>query len=452
MEIDARDARALRKDPDAYFDKQTGLLAEQLADDLAGNLATGVDGLVWVYEGGVWLPRDDEVERRIVRALGDRYRSSQLGTIRSMILKGREIPKIYSVPTPSYINLSAGMLNWVTGELVNHDPAFLSTVQLPIEYDEAATCPAFDAWVAEVVPADSVALLWEALGYLLMSGNPLQKAVLLHGDGGNGKGTFLRLVEHCLGAENVSGVTLREIVDGKFEVAGMFGKIANIAGDIDAHHVVDTSKFKQITGEDKINAQHKFAKPFRFTAWAVPIFSANELWASSDATSGYFRRWLPIPFPNKVIGTHGVKFDEGALFAEAPGILNKATASLRVLMARGKFELSGSADELMHEFEQVSDVVRTWLTEDEHVVMSEAGNTALSAKRTDVYRIYALWCDNNNYSALNSRNFAKRLTGAGHALVTRRGYPHFLGISLDILSPLESWANAGASLPGEAVD
>jgi len=452
MEIDARDARALRKDPDAYFDKSTGILAERLADDLAYNLATGIDGLVWVYEGGVWLPRDDEIERRAVRALGDRYRSSQLGTIRSLILKGRELPTVASNPTPSYINLPAGMLNWVTGELVGHDPAFLSTVQLPIAYDAAAECPTFDAWLAEVVPADAVPLLWEALGYLLMSGNPLQKSVLLHGEGGTGKGTFLRLVEHLLGAANISGVTLREIVDGKFEVAGMFGKIANIAGDIDAHHIVDTSKFKQITGEDKINAQHKFAKPFRFTAWAVPIFSANELWASSDVTSGYFRRWLPIPFPNKVMGTHGSKFDEGALSSEAPGILNKATASLRVLMARGHFEITGSAGDLMHEFEQVSDVVRTWLSEDEHVLAYEAGNTAMAAKRTDVYRVYAAWCDHNNYAPLNSRNFAKRLTGAGYALAKRRGTFHFLGVSLDVISPLDSWMHAAAGLPGESVD
>ena len=437
-----RQTRAARVSPDSFFDQKTGLLAERLADAVSYDLALGPDGSVWVYEAGVWLRRDDEIERRVARTLGNRFRREHAANARVMITKGHDLPLIVDVPDSRLINTRSGMVDWRTGKLEPHDPELLSTVQLPLEYDPDATCPTFDKWLAETIDADTIALVWEVIGYLLMSGNPLHRAVLLVGKGRNGKGTLLRVITKLVGKRNTSSLSLTDITDGKFEVAGLFGKLINIAGDIEARNLTNTAKFKAITGGDSILAQHKNGHPFEYTPWAVPVFSANQLWQSSDNTDGYLDRWLVVPFPRKF--EHRGLFDEGKLIAEASGIFNKALAGLRELMARGDFELSGHAADVRRRFELESDVVKIWLADDERIVAAEAGNTALKVGRTDAYRRYAAWASDSGHGALNSSNFYKRLEAMGYTTIKASGQRQILGIKLDVggFIPLHSMQEA----------
>jgi putative DNA primase/helicase len=424
----------LKADPDRFFSQRKGLLAAELADEVSDDLGVGLDGSTWVYGLGVWTRNDDEIERRVVRALGNRYRREHAGIARSVIMKGGDLPRIEQQPTPRLINLSNGMLDWAAGTLEPHDAAYLSTVQLPHAYNPAAVCPAFDRWLAEVLPADVIPLVWELLGYLVMSGNPRQIAIALFGDGLNGKGTLLRVINALLGRHNTSNVTLRDLAEGRFEVATLFGKIANVAGDIDAKYLNDTSKFKAITGGDVVQAQHKYGHPFSFTPWAVPIFSANEKWKSADTTTGYFRRWLTIPFPRKVAELSG-NFEESALFAELPGILNGAIAGLLRLEVRGRFVSSESVDRLMREFKEESDVVAIWLANDERV-LSEAGNTALTALRPDTYRRFQSWALDNGHTGMSSDRFYQRLERLGFEKVRRANGVTYLGLGIALPSAL----------------
>lgn len=424
----------LKPYPEDYFHPKDGLLAEKLAKEVSADLGVGVDGKVWAYGGGVWSERDDEVHRRVIRHLGDRFRPSHAETVRAILTKGGYLPNLDTEPNPDFINVTNGMLDWRTGTLIEHDPALKSVVQLPVHYDENATCPRVDAWLAEVVPAEVLPLVWEVIGYLVMSGNPLHAAILLHGGGGNGKSTFIRLITALLGRWNVAAIPLRSMAEGKFEVAGLVGKIANLAGDIDAKYLSDTSRFKAITGGDEIEAQHKYGRPFYFTPWAVPLFSANELWRSADASEGYFRRWVTVPFPNKVeVG--GKPFDEQWLIEETPGVLAKALPALRNLMSRKSFELIGAASELKRDFETTSDTVKLWLRDDEHIAQHDAGNTTLYSKRVRVYERYVMWCKDSGYAyPLQADRFYRRLEALGFNTRARKDHGTvraILGIKLD---------------------
>lgn len=432
------EVRQQRLHPDTFFDPKLGLLSERLGDAVSNDLAVGRDGRLWVYEAGVWAPgeaiKDAGIIRvRVARLLGNRYRREHTGIARDVVMARPDLPRLRDMPDTRFINTQSGMIEWATGKLLPHDPEALSTVQLPIDYDLDATCPTFDDWLAQVVDPDSVELVWELIGYMMMNGNPLQRAVLLVGLGGNGKGTFLRLLTHMMGAHNVSNVTLHDIVEGKFEVAGIYGKLANIAGDIEARAMNNTAKFKAITGGDTIEAQHKYGDPFRFTPWAVPVFSANQLWQSADNTRGYLRRWLVVPFPNlvdKVEPGEGL-LDERDLYAEAPGILVKSLEALRRLMARGDFDLGVAAAEAQRRFELESDVVKVWLSDDERVVVSEAGNTSARVTRADAYRRYTQWAADSGHASLNSTNFYKRLEAMGYSFGRANGERIVLGIAIE---------------------
>lgn len=414
-------------DPELFFDNKLGLQSMRLASAIAGDLAIGLDGLCWEYRGGVWAPNDTAIETRTIHALGDRYRPGHAVTMRSVIMNGGDAPHLKDVPNGDYLNVTNGMLNWRTGELDPHDPAHLSTVQLSVAHDANATAPYFEAWLRERVPADAYKTVLEVIGYLLMSGNPYQKAVLLYGPGSNGKSTLLRVIRAIAGDQNISGVTLRSMSEGKFETAGMFGKLLNIVGDIDSKYLNDASTFKAITGDDGIDAQHKFGRPFRFHAWAVPVFSANKMWASADTSDGYFRRWLTIPFPYEV--KHNPSFNEARFLDELPGILNLAVAGLQRLAKRGKFKEPQSIRDLLAEFRSAADVVATWLDDDDRVVKHGDNVTARESRHT-LYVRFRTWAADNGYTNMSSATFYERLRGLKYHEVKSNGVRMFAGLTV----------------------
>jgi putative DNA primase/helicase len=252
---------------------------------------------------------------------------------------------------------------------------------------------------------------------------PCAQNFAFYGDGGNGKGTVLRLLYRMLGDANVSSVDLRGMAKNNFAMAEMFGKIANIAGDIDAKYLDETAQFKQITGEDTVRAEKKFKDAFSYKPWAVPVFSANKMWRSADDTEGYLRRWVIIPFPTKV--DRSKKFDESLLHSEAPGIFNKAIANLHVLMERGRFAPNGAALDVMEEFRIQNDPVRMWLDDRNAVIVGVPGTRM---KRTEAYGNYSMWCLANGYRSKGSREFYNSLRREGIKEQSSNGERYFLEI------------------------
>lgn len=396
-------AADLPRDPAKYFDVEGGLLAATLADDIIdmGPLAEGIDDIVWAYEGGVWKPAKHVVRDRAVTLLDDRYRGAHARNA-EQVIRARS-PKLASAPVPQYINFTNGLLDWRSGELIDHDPAVLSTVQLSVPWNPDALCPEFDKFLVEVLPEDVVELAWELIGYMLFSGNPLHKAVMLVGSGRNGKGTLLRLIVRLLGERNVTAASLHQIVNTRFHTARLFGKIANIAGDIDPKYMESTAVFKQVTGEDLLNAEHKMRDSFEFTCWALPCFSANKVPPSADVTVGYLSRWLVIPFPNSFEGREDRRLDD-KLAVELEGVAAKAVPTLCTLLDRGNFKLPPSAKAALESFKRDVDQVRRWVEDCCSISPSHP-----PIARAEVYRLYKVWAWDNNYPPVKSSEFYNRL-------------------------------------------
>jgi putative DNA primase/helicase len=370
--------------PGFYFKDKVGLLAAKLADDIQaiGPLAYGVDNIMWSYRDGVWRPDPRVVAHRATTLLGDRYRRSHSVNAEDIIRA--QTPKITCDPVSEVINFRNGLYLWQADLLRDHTPDMLTTVQLSVDWNPDATCPAFDKFLGEVVPEDMVALVWEAIGYLLYSGNPLHRAYMLMGAGRNGKGTLLRVVGALIGAANYTAVSLHSLVNTRFSTANLFGKIANIAGDIDGTYLESTAMFKAITGQDQITAEHKGRDAFDFTPWAVPMFSANKVPPSADVTQGYLSRWLVIPFPNDFTGREDRHLDARLTTkAELQGIAAKAMPALRSLLERGDFQLPASGLKARDEFGRRVDQVRMWVDE-----CCYLGDAQLFAPRTELYRYY----------------------------------------------------------------
>jgi putative DNA primase/helicase len=359
--------------PRSKFIGRDGLRVFDLAHAVMQSVACGfsdIDSQFHVYNNGVWTPGVDRIEGEIVKLLGNRYRNAHTRNVLDVIRHQPETVRITRDPLPEFINVPNGMVRWNDSVLLTHSPAYRSTVQLPIEYDPDATCPKFDKFLADVLPLDCYepcdggpGFIWELIGYALYSGNPLHIAVLFFGKGRNGKGTLLRIMKAVIGARNTSAVGLHELTENRFRAATLFGKTANLAGDLDSRWIDNTAAFKSITGGDTIQGEHKYGAVFDFTPWALPIYSANKPFGSADSSEGWKARWVVVPFPTMFPG------DDPGLDArlqtgpELRGILRRGIEALPALMQRGRLPRPASVANAKEYFIAASDVVRAWVDE-----------------------------------------------------------------------------------------
>ena len=160
----------------------------------------------------------------------------------------------------------------------------------------------FKQWVG-----DAWLVLFEVIGYTFLAGAyPMHKAIMLYGEGANGKSTFLNLVIKLLGEENVSYVCLPDLAgENRFAASQLFGKMANVCADLPEFIVKEAGTFKRLVGYDVINADRKFKEPIAFRNYAKLLFSTNVLPRVKDMSEAFWDRWVLLWFPNRFPRSHG---------------------------------------------------------------------------------------------------------------------------------------------------
>ena len=299
------------------------------------------------------------------------------------------------------INVKNGMLNWQTGELLNHSPDYLSTIQLPVDFDPEVRCPKVEEFLLTTLPGDCIETILEWLGYLLIPSTKHQKALMCTGSGENGKSTFLDLMEALLGRENVTNIPLQELSEHHFKRAELQGKLANIFADLHTAALKNSSYFKLIVAGDPIDAERKHGHPFTFRPFSRLIYSTNKMPIAYDRSRAYFRRWLIIPFPNRF---EGAEADTDILAKmttpqELSGLLNLAIEGLRRLTERGRFEEPETVATAMDSYQQSADPLVAFLKE-----RCACDVPGAEVGKTELYEAYTEFCHEEGTKYVESRS------------------------------------------------
>lgn len=354
----------------------------------------------WAYDNGVWHEARDVVSARLPTMIGDTFRRGDISHIEAYMYSKllREDRVIYpDRPETRYVSLPSGLYVVDTGEVIAHDSEVLTTYQLQVEPQFGCPIPEFDDFLESVLHPGDWARVFDILAYLLLPGNPEQKALMFTGSGRNGKSVLMGVITAIIGRQYTSTISLSGLA-GQFAAANLYGKAINLAGDIDNDHITHTGRFKQATGDDLVYMDVKHGKAFSAYVWAVPVFSANQIPTSADTSHGYLRRWEVVEFPNTFDGTDTTLAKR--LHAELPAI----TGSLLRHATAHPFHIreSGPGRKAHAEFANRSDPVRSWLAETELTGF---------VKRADAHFDYRMWIeDGNGKTALTKNNFYARVS------------------------------------------
>lgn len=317
--------------------------------------------------------------------------------------------RLWERPPLEVINVQNGLLDTETRELRNHSPEHLSPIQLPVEFDLHAECPAWNTFAAAIFPPDAMeaGVPWEIPARLMVPDTSSPKAELFLGGGGNGKSRYLTGIMNFLGRGNVTAWSLQHLESNRFASAHLYGKLANICSDLPNEDLKTTAIFKAITGGDMIMAEHKFKRAFSFTPYARLMFSANHVPRSVDSSDAFYDRWRVTRFERCFRGSKEeipapVLDARLAAPKELSGLLNRALEARLRIRQTGLSE-SDSMRRARRDFQAEADQIGVWL-EDATFESPEAlvqKSVLLSAYNAD--------CMKNSRPVITANEFGRRL-------------------------------------------
>jgi P4 family phage/plasmid primase-like protien len=366
-----RIAKSIGRKTPAPIDEDEGMTkALASAITVTDYFARDQGAMLYHFKDGVYKPKGQRFIERRVKELCQSWEKTKTWSPELATKVGEwllaDAPELWERPPLDTLNCVNGLLDIPTRTLREHSPEHLSVVQIAAKFDPEAKCPQIDAFIKDVFPSDTLHLPFEIVAWLMLPDTSIQKAILTLGEGANGKSIWLNLLVNFLGRENVSTISLHRIESDRFSCARLVGKLCNIGADLPTAALVGTSMFKALTGGDIVSAERKFEASFEFRPFARLLFSANSAPRSDDATHGFFRRWLVIPFNRTFDETDPNTIPAPVLNArlsqpgELSGMLNRALDMLQVVR-QGRFTESASTNAAWDEFRRSTDPMAVWL-------------------------------------------------------------------------------------------
>lgn len=209
-----------------------------------------------------------------------------------------------------YVNFENGMLNLITGHLESHSPRFLSSIQIPCEWDvdDREEPKIFLSYLERLTQGlddqkDIIELILQYLG-LCISNYPVYKtkaALFFCGESNTGKSQIFNMMHNLLGSRNSVPMDLKELSENRFAKIQLFKKRLLVNGDLNhGTMITSASIFKNITSGDVIFAEEKFKGLFSFTYSGGAIFCCNKLPIFAEQDEGLYNRVYVVPCNNVI--------------------------------------------------------------------------------------------------------------------------------------------------------
>ena len=405
---------------------------------------------LWAYdtEKGTWSPDGKRVLRHAARRALDptNYTGRVLEELKHQV-KADPAAEVWGDQfglDAGYVAVKNGLLDLEAA--YNNDPDAIRDLEpedfaltrLPVDYQADADTSTWYPFVGQVVDSSMITTVQEYIGHCLHRESLYERALLLVGDGANGKSTFLNTIESFLGGDNTTSVSPFEFGD-KPSLAEMHGGLANISVELEGGSLrgKNLTNFKKLTGGDSVMAKRLYQGPFDFKYDGGMLFATNEVpqVPVSDDDTAFWRRWIIVHFDNQ--------FPEGSDERDPElgdklqsdenlsAVLNWAIEGWGRLLEQGGFSnVPERPDVTREQWQSWGDSVDYFLS---NVARTE--REAENVTTNEAYQVYRAWCMENGHDSVGQTKFTNAAKNADFAYVAsvrtdrhaspRRGYKHF---------------------------
>ncbi len=351
-------------------------------------------------------PLDPELSKHAIR--------SEAGPrIREMIaLAQSELPTTPGQldADPYLLNVANGTVDLRTGELREHRREDLITKLAPVEYDPDAEAPAFEAFLARILPSEALRqFVQRALGYAAAGVVSEEVLVILHGGGANGKSTLVNAMMEALGEYAIQAapdLLLAKAGTHPTELADLFGARFVASVETDEGRRLAEGLVKQLTGRDPIKARRMREDFWQFLPTHTAFLSTNHRPEILGTDHAIWRRIKLVPFEVTIPEAEQDKRLAAKLRAELPGILAWIVRGHRDYQREG-----------LGEPEEVRAATTSYRTEMDVLAAFVADRCVVDpdawARFSDLWAEWQGWCEEVGEKAETKRRFGNRLKERG---------------------------------------
>lgn len=275
--------------------------------------------------------------------------------------------------------------------------------QLAVAYDPQASCPRWLKFIEESCDQESGLILQEFAGVSLFGqATKYGKALVLWGDGENGKSVFAETFQLMFDSAYVSSYAPHQFHDNGTK-ADLRLKKLNVVMELPERELIDTSSLKAIITGDQIGCRRPYdTEPINFKPKAAHLFCCNLLPETRNTDHGFWRRWLTVGFTRRP-----AKPDpdlKQKLAGELPGIVAWAVRGYARLRERQGYSASTSAEEIKAAWGDSMNPVKSFVLQ-----ACDTSEPDASVKGNDLYASYCRWCDLSRRTPLGPPKFGAEI-------------------------------------------
>ncbi len=294
------------------------------------------------------------------------------------------------------INFLNGILNIKTGELLPHNPEYLTTIQIPCNWNPDLSlddAPIFKGFIDTLTSGntDDQTTLLEIIGLIIsnVEGCYFKKLLILHGVGDTGKSKFRTLLEKLVGEENTHSLDIKHLNE-RFALSELDGKRLVGYGDLSFINVQAMDKIKELTGGDSTRGEAKYQNSYQFRYKGFLLYCCNELpLFSGDRGQWVFDRFLIISCDNPIPKEKQDNDLVNKLLTEKEAIVSVAVRHLQKALTRGHLTESAKVVENRKNYAIKNNSFALFLQEK---CVLHSGRTS----RSVFNGVYKEWCKENN--------------------------------------------------------
>lgn len=360
-----------------------------------------IGGVLHYFKGGVYVPANiDSIMIKHIPSLKQQQRKEVLSYMTAYIDKNTE------VSGANYIAFKNGIYDIKTDKLEPFSNDKVMTNKINWNYNPKAYSEAVDKVLNDLACNDPNVrkLLEELIGYTFYRRNELRKAFMLKGKKHNGKSTFLDMLAHLLGEDNISALDLSDLAH-EYKAANLFGKLANLGDDIEDEYIPSAGVFKKIVSGDRMNVNVKFEKPIEFNPYCKLIFSGNTIprLGRGRDSEAIIDRLIIVPF-NASFQKDSDGFDAFIKYhvrsAECMEYMIRiGIEGLKRVLATNSFTVSDAMDQELADYEEALNPISLFF--------DEMGDCMEHEPTKKCYRLYDQFCYENAMKPVSHVEFSK---------------------------------------------
>ena len=382
---------------------------------------------IYLFNGAYWSVLNKEILQKFLGDCAERmtmpkYNARQY-SIREHLFKQFLVTGFQPMPDCNdkiLVNLANGTFE-INGNgkgfLRPFDKSDFLKYQLPFDYNPNAVCPIFQNYLDVSLPDKSAQnVLAEFIGCVFAPHLKLEKALILYGDGRNGKSVFFDIISALLGSQNISSYSIDALCEPSGYYRAMIAnKLLNYSSEFG--NKIEADRFKQLCSGEQTEARLPYGDPFLITNYAKLAFNCNTLPKDTEMTLAFFARFLIIPFSVTIPPERqDIELAKKIITNELSGVFNWVLAGLDRIIRQKGFSRCDVVQKELDRYRKESDSVEMFIEESDYQTSNHNNKPLMQ-----LYSEYRSYCNEAGNRPCGRNTFSQRLSKKGFNVIKGAG-------------------------------